>query len=664
MKKIISLFTVIIMMFSIINITAYSAEISPVELNFSTGAAGDRLPKDEGSAYYTTEGPDNQCYAVYETLDGTICAAVTDKSSAETTALHIPFKAVSEGVVSVETTLGANSLGMDLCRIKDSEGNEAAKLRLLPTGYLVLITNGDNFNSLSLGTTLPVNKLKTVKFTFDFSSKTVTLSADGASVSASFEPDSINELVFETTKASYNKKIYVSGVSLYEGDEKKSDIDSSLPTLYLIGDSTGSPYSVSDYYKNGGNYLVMRNGFGMAFDNYFNTGKINLVNYAVSGISSKSFTGNANYASLTGSWKKGDYLIIAFGHNDEKDSDEARFTNASMGADGIDTEGQFANSLYVNYIKPARDAGVNVILATPIIRRSRTSDVVFGSDIHDLTEKGFGNYSETIRELAEKLDLPYIDNTQMTYNEYISLGRGSADGSDGYGAYHACFSDDYMTTKEYLTASGELDENYRIDNTHLNSYGAKTIAYFMAEAINGSDTVLSGENGTPVSKDNSEGTLESLSRFLKSYNDPRTEGKTEDVIDLADAEGFSIYLDTETTLHDTLGETFDVTVNIKDNPGITSLNYTIEYDTDILELVSPEVEGADGSVFTEGVSDAESEYADGVIAVYTFKVVGGGDTDVTLNVKYADHNDTVYAANTDFNVGSLNIVCDFNPEEG
>ncbi|MCD8215577.1 MAG: hypothetical protein LUC97_08070 [Clostridiales bacterium] len=663
-KKVISLLMVIFMIFTLTNITAYSAEVTPFVLNFSTGASGDRLPQGEGSAYYTTEGPENQCYAVYEALDGTICAAVTDKSTTESTALHIPFEAVNSGVVTVETTVGSTALGVDLCRILSSEGAEVSKLRLLPTGYLALITDGDNFSPVPLGTTLPVNKLKTFKFTFDFSAKTVTLSADGFTAETAFSASDIKELVFETTKASYRTKIYVSEASLYEGDEKKNDIDVSLPTLFLIGDSTGSPYTVSDYYKNGGNYLVMRNGFGMAFDNYFNTDKINLVNYAVSGISSKSFTSNANYASLTSSWKAGDYLIIAFGHNDEKDSDEARFSNASMGAEGIDTEGQFANSLYVNYIKPAQEAGVNVILATPIIRRSRTLDVVTGSDIHDLTEKGFGDYSQTIRDLAEKLDLPCIDNTQMTYNEYITLGKGSVDGSDGYGAYQAAFSDDYMNTKEYFTESGELDENYRLDNTHLNSYGAKTVAYFMAEAVSGSSEILSGEEYTPVASDNSEGVLESLASYLKSYKDPRTEGKTEDVIQGSEAEGFSIYLDTETTLHDTLGETFDVTVNIKDNPGLSSLNFSIDYDSDILKLVSPDVPNADGSVFTESVADADSEYADGVVAVYTFEVVGGGDTDLTLNVKYADHNDTVYVANTDFSVGSLSIVCDFNPEQG
>ncbi|MCC8097426.1 MAG: hypothetical protein LIO44_02470, partial [Eubacterium sp.] len=613
---------------------------------------------------YTTEGPDNQCYAVYETLNGTICAAVTDKSTTKSTAFHIPFGTVNEGVVTVETSLASTSLSVDVCKILSSDGSEASKLRLYSTGYLYLITDGNNSKAVPLGAVLAVNKLKTVKFTFDFSSKTVSLSADGFTTEAAFSADNISELVFETTKSSYKTKIYVSEVSVYEGEEEPSSIDSSLPTLFLIGDSTGSPYTSSDYYKNGGNYLVMRNGFGMAFDKYFNTDKINLVNYAVSGISSKSFTQNANYASLTSSWKAGDYLIIAFGHNDEKFLDEVRFTDASMGADGIDTEGQFANSLYVNYIKPAGDAGVNVILATPIIRRNRVSDNVTGSDIHDLDRAGYGNYSQTIRDLAVNLELPYIDNTQMTYNEYIALGRGSADGSDGYGAYHAAYSDDYMTTKEYFTESGALDENYRLDNTHLNSYGARTVAYFMAEAISGSSDVLSGEEYAPIAQDNSAATLSKLAAYLKSYKDPRIEGKTEDVISTSDAEGFSIYLDTETTLHDTLGETFDVTVNVKDNPGLSNLNYTIKYDPDILKLVSPEVADAEGTVFTECTAEEGSENNDGVIETYTFEVVGGGDTDLTLAVGYAEYGDTVYVADKDFSVGSLNIVCDFNPEEG
>lgn len=644
---------VIAMILSVLNITAYSAETTPIDINFSTGAAGDPLP---GTVTFTKNEniPDNKAFARHETLNGTMCAAITDTDPSDSVSLSAHLGEISEGVVSVDITAASSVLGINLCRLVSSDGTEVAKLRIKNTGEAVLITNGDDFNPIPTGDTFPKNTLVPIKFLFDFSSKTIKLSVGEGLAQSVFSAGNIADLSFDTTSAGYNDKIWISNISVYEGEEKTTGLNDSLPTLYLIGDSTGSPYTLSDYYKNGGNYSVIRNGFGMPFYKYFDTDKINLVNYAVSGISSKSFMNNDNNAAMRSTWKEGDYLIIAFGHNDEKDSDEARFTNASMGADGLDTEGQFAYSLYNNYIKPAQAAGVNVILATPIIRRSRVSDTLKGSDIHDLTDKGFGNYSQTIRDLASKLDLPCIDNTQMTYNEYIDLGRGPADGSSGYGAYHAQYSDTYMTTKEYLAEDGSLDENYRIDNTHLNSYGADTVAYFMAEAICGD--VISA-----VYSDDSKDTLTSLTKYLKHYTDPRPFGRQDDDTYSETSEGFGIYLDTETTLHDSLGETFDVDVKVKDNKGISNITYTIDYDTDILELVSPEVKDAKGYIRSEGSADPSLTTADGTLATYTFKVIGGGDTDISLNVEHIDYDGTAYNK-TEYSTGSLNIVCDFNPE--
>lgn len=664
MKKTVSLFMVIAMIFSIINVTAYADEFKDVSVSFSTGAALDRLPKDEGSVYYTTEGDDAVCYADYETVNGNMCAVLHDGSDSANTALHIPFTPVSEGTLSIEANVCSDVFmsGLDIVKVFDSDGAEAAKC-VVRDGRLALRAGGAGGTVVSTGVFQTTDKLQNIKLVFDFEAGSVKIDADGASASTSLGAKNVGEVVIETNKAVRNN-VTVSSVSIYKGEEMSGGLVSDNPTLYIIGDSTGSPYTSSDYYKNGGNYLVMRNGFGMSFDRYFDSDRINIVNYAVSGISSKSFTSNKNYESMTGTWKKGDFLIIAFGHNDEKDSDEARFTNASMGADGYETEGQFAESLYRNYIKPAQDAGVKVILATPIIRRSRVSDTVTGSDKHDLTEKGFGDYSQTIRELADKLDLPCIDNTQMTYNEYVTLGRGAADGSDGYGAYHSQYSDDYMKTKEYFDEAGNIDENYRIDNTHLNSYGAAVVGYFMAQAIRGSEEPISGDNYAPVVKDDSAGTLSSLGTFLRGdYQDPRIEGRKADDVSAGELEGFSVYLDTETTLHDTLGETFDVYVKVKDSEGISNISYTLEYDTDILKLVSPETENADGKVLTEGTMNEGEELSDGDIAVYTFEVVGGGDTDVKLDVLSMDYNGKAYDTSKDFRTGSLNIVCDFNPEE-
>ncbi len=665
MKKITALLIGIIMIFSTFNITFSAEAFTPVSVSFSTGSVGELLPKNSGTAYYTSEN--EQSYAKYASYYGSVCAALTDTTALSSTTLHVPFTPVSQGVVTAEASVASSTFeqGLNIVSVLSKDGSEAAKCRI-NSGKLSLVTDGNNFNCLvpdgaDFFTTTAIHS---VSFTFNFNTHTVKFTADGKSVTSSFSASDVSEVVFSTNKSDVNKVIYVSSVSVYEGEPKTDTADNTKPTLYLIGDSTGSPYTSSDYYKNGGNYLIMRNGFGMAFNNYFDSEKINLVNYAVSGISSKSFLKNPHYSSLTSSWKSGDYLIIAFGHNDEKDSDEARFTNASMGAEGINTEGQFANSLYVNYIQPAQAAGVNVILATPIIRRSRNSDDVTGSDVHDLTAKGFGNYSQTIRDLAKNLNLPCIDNTQMTYNEYITLGKGSANGKDGYGIYHAQFSDAYMTTKKYFNDDDTLDENYRIDNTHLNYYGAKTVAYFMAQALKGSTEPLSGTDYAPVYNANTSNTLSSLSSYLKEYTDPRLE-PFKDNTESNSADGFSIFLDTETTLHDKLGETFDVAVKVANNKGISSIGYTLSYDKDILELVAPTPTNAEketGIINTTASAEAGRELEDGELLTYTFKVAGGGDTDIKLDINSLEYNGVSYDSNS-YSTGSLNIVCDFNPEE-
>ena len=70
------------------------------------------------------------------------------------------------------------------------------------------------------------------------------------------------------------------------------------------------------------------------------------------------------------SMTSGDYLLVGFGHNDEK-AEDGRYTDPN-GA--YTTEGSFANSLYENYVKPAQEKGVTVILCTPIVRRTATGE--------------------------------------------------------------------------------------------------------------------------------------------------------------------------------------------------------------------------------------------------------------------------------------------------
>ena len=131
--------------------------------------------------------------------------------------------------------------------------------------------------------------------------------------------------------------------------------------LWVIGDSTLSSFNDKYYYP--------RYGYGTKLAAYLDDA-VEVKNIALSGRSSKSYTTEPQYKELTGGMQKGDFLLIGFGHNDEK-TEEARFTSAQG---DYKTAGSFAASLYDNYIVPAQKAGCQVILCTPIVRRTKTGE--------------------------------------------------------------------------------------------------------------------------------------------------------------------------------------------------------------------------------------------------------------------------------------------------
>ncbi|NUT48523.1 MAG: rhamnogalacturonan acetylesterase, partial [Saccharothrix sp.] len=89
--------------------------------------------------------------------------------------------------------------------------------------------------------------------------------------------------------------------------------------VYIAGDSTASTYVSS---------LAPRAGWGQALP-VFLTPRAEAVNVAKSGASSKSFVDLGRLDHIVALLRRGDYLLISFGHNDEKIEDPARYTEPS-----------------------------------------------------------------------------------------------------------------------------------------------------------------------------------------------------------------------------------------------------------------------------------------------------------------------------------------------
>ena len=234
-------------------------------------------------------------------------------------------------------------------------------------------------------------------------------------------------------------------------------------TLYCVGDSTMSSFSDA--------YYLPRYGYGTQLSNYFDE-KVSVVNYALSGRSSKSFLLETNYNLLKTNLSEGDYLLIGFGHNDEKSDDIDRFTDASKPL--TDTT-SFQYSLYENYIKLAEEKGAIPILATPIVRVNSSNDYT-GSSAHVTAT---GDYAQAIRALGEEKGVTVVDLTKITADKYSSLGYNDAI------YYHA------FTAGKYDTDGTTIIPNLNsLDGTHLNKYGAKFVAYSFAKALKDTNNPL------------------------------------------------------------------------------------------------------------------------------------------------------------------------------
>ena len=233
--------------------------------------------------------------------------------------------------------------------------------------------------------------------------------------------------------------------------------------LYVLGDSTACSFSDTTYY-------YPRYGFGTQIGNYFYE-SLEVVNLALSGRSSKNFLLESNYNTFKNGIGEGDFVLIAFGHNDEKSDDEARFTDASL---PITDSSSFQYSLYENYIKVAQDKGAIPLLATPIVRLS-TSDDYSGANGHVTST---GDYAKAIRDLGNEKNVPVVDLTSLTKSLYEELTYSEAQW------FHAM-------TSGMKDASNNVVANVNsIDKTHLNVYGAKMIAYLFAQEVKNTTSPL------------------------------------------------------------------------------------------------------------------------------------------------------------------------------
>lgn len=193
--------------------------------------------------------------------------------------------------------------------------------------------------------------------------------------------------------------------------------DPSLPTLFLVGDST---------VKSGGQNGAI--GWGERIAPYFDTHRINVVNAAIGGRSSRTFFTEGRWEKVLGQMKRGDFVIVQFGHNDGgRIGDPAMKNRASAPGIGPETvedtrpdgskEAVHSFGWYMaRYVTDAQAKGATVILASPIPHRDRWQN-----------ERDFANFAEWDRQVAAGKGALFMDLTLLVTDGYRSIGPARVD---------------------------------------------------------------------------------------------------------------------------------------------------------------------------------------------------------------------------------------------
>lgn len=213
----------------------------------------------------------------------------------------------------------------------------------------------------------------------------------------------VRDFIFDVSVCDYHKNngeyTEVKGVELYimcDGDfsavSAVSPVD--VPVIYIAGDSTVTDQPAEYPYSPSSTYC----GWGQMFPKLLNTG-IAVENHAQSGSSTADFK-NVNFTAFKDKIKKDDFLIVEFGHNDQK-------------VDTLDAFGGYSENLryFVNF---AREKGAKPILVSPINR------IIFKEDGSLLNL--LGEYRNAVKKVCEEMNVPFIDLWARTTEFFEASG--------------------------------------------------------------------------------------------------------------------------------------------------------------------------------------------------------------------------------------------------
>ncbi|MEO6005921.1 MAG: rhamnogalacturonan acetylesterase [Opitutus sp.] len=196
----------------------------------------------------------------------------------------------------------------------------------------------------------------------------------------------------------------------------------ALPSLVLIGDST---------VRNGaGDGAGGEWGWGDMIGNQFDRSKINVVNRAIGGLSSRTFLTQGHWDRALTLLKRGDFVIMQFGHNDDgprNDTSRARGTIKGVGEEAEEIDNLLTKQHEVvhsygwylrKFIRDAKERGVTPIVCSLIPRKTwKDGKIVRAS----------GSYADWAKQVAEQEGVAFVDLNDRIARRYDEMGPQAVD---------------------------------------------------------------------------------------------------------------------------------------------------------------------------------------------------------------------------------------------
>ena len=235
----------------------------------------------------------------------------------------------------------------------------------------------------------------------------------------------------------------------------------SLPTLYLIGDSTVNTPTKG------------QQGWGTPLPSFFEQSKIAVVNRARGGRSSRTYYTERLWDQVRDSLKPGDFVLMQFGHNDGGPLADGR-ARASLKGNGDETQDVDNKTIgkketvhtygwYLRtYIKEAKAKGATPIVLSPIPRNIWKDGKVaraandYGKWAAEAAKAGgavFINLNEIIATHYEKIGQQKVAETYFTATDHTHTSPEGANFNascvvEGIRSLKDCPLVNYLATKE------------------------------------------------------------------------------------------------------------------------------------------------------------------------------------------------------------------------